>query len=86
MGEVFASAYEPPTFRKDLRNGGFQTWHGHLARGKRAISHETPQGITGKMPVPRYFASPSFRKGINFGVYFVCGPNVNSRQLVVEEN
>jgi hypothetical protein len=36
-----------------LRNGGFQTWHGHLAREKRAFSHEMPQGITGKMPVPR---------------------------------
>jgi hypothetical protein len=33
-------------------------WHGHLAREKRAISQETPQGITGKMPVPRYFATP----------------------------
>ena len=50
--------YHLTTKERDLRNGGFQTWHGHLARGKRAISHETPQGITGKMPVPRYFASP----------------------------
>jgi hypothetical protein len=35
-----------------------QTWHGHLAREKRAIFHEMPQGITGKMPVPHYFAAP----------------------------
>jgi hypothetical protein len=40
-----------------LRNGGFQTWHGHLAREKDAIPREMSQGITGKMPVPRYFAS-----------------------------
>jgi hypothetical protein len=33
-------------------------WHGHLAREKRAILHEMPQEITGKMPVPRYFATP----------------------------
>jgi hypothetical protein len=42
----------------DLRNGDFQTWHGHLAREKRALSHEMPRRITGKMPVPRHFASP----------------------------
>jgi hypothetical protein len=42
-----------------LRNGSFQTWHGHLAREKRAVFHEMPQEITGKMPVPRYFATPS---------------------------
>jgi hypothetical protein len=36
------------------------SWHGHLAREKRAISHELSQSITGKMPVPRYFATPSF--------------------------
>jgi hypothetical protein len=42
-----------------LRNGDFQTWHGHLAREKRAVFHEMPQEITGKMPVPRYCATPS---------------------------
>jgi hypothetical protein len=41
---------------RQLQNGGLQTWHGHLACEKRAISHEMQQGITGKMPVPRYFA------------------------------
>jgi hypothetical protein len=45
--------------RGQLRNGGFQTWHGHLAREKRAVSHEMPPAITGKMPVPRHFAIPS---------------------------
>jgi hypothetical protein len=35
---------------RQLQNGGFQTWHGHLAREKRAICHEMMQGITGKMP------------------------------------
>jgi hypothetical protein len=44
---------------RQLRNEDFQTWHGHLAREKRAFSHEMSQGITGKMPVPRYFATPS---------------------------
>jgi hypothetical protein len=48
----------PHSAIRDLRNGGFQTWHGHLAREKGAIPHEMSQGITGKMPVPRYFASP----------------------------
>ena len=43
---------------RQLRNEGSQTWHGHLARENRAISQEMPQGITGKMPVPRYFATP----------------------------
>jgi hypothetical protein len=44
---------------RQLRNGGFQAWHGHLAREKRPFSHEMPQEITGKMPVPRYFATPA---------------------------
>jgi hypothetical protein len=43
-----------------LRNGSFQAWHGHPAREKHAISREMPLGITGKMPVPRYFATPTF--------------------------
>jgi hypothetical protein len=45
--------------QRDLQNGGFQTWHGHLAREERAFFHKMPQEITGKMPVPRSFASPS---------------------------
>jgi hypothetical protein len=44
---------------RQLQNACFQPWHGHLAREIRAVFHEMPQGITGKMPVPRYFASPS---------------------------
>jgi hypothetical protein len=44
---------------REFRNAYFQSWHGHLAREKGAIPHEMSQGITGKMPVPRYFASPS---------------------------
>jgi hypothetical protein len=51
---------------KQLRNGGLQTWHGHLARENGAISHQMTQGITGKMPVPRYFATPSAYEGIPF--------------------
>jgi hypothetical protein len=35
---------------RQLKNGGFQTWHGHLAREKRAISGEISPKITGKMP------------------------------------
>jgi hypothetical protein len=46
-----------------LQKEGVQTWHGHLAREKRTISREMPQGITGKMPVPRYFASASSAGG-----------------------
>jgi hypothetical protein len=50
------------SLKRQLRNGDFQTWHGHLAREKRAIFHEMPQEITGKMPVPRYFATPSLKQ------------------------
>jgi hypothetical protein len=35
---------------RELRKGGLQTWHGHLAREKRAISDEMLREITGKMP------------------------------------
>jgi hypothetical protein len=38
---------------------GLSSAERHLAREKRAISHEMSQRITGKMPVPRYFASRS---------------------------
>jgi hypothetical protein len=34
-------------------------WHGHLARGQRAISDEMLHEITGKMPAPCYFATSS---------------------------
>jgi len=53
---------------RHLRKEGVQTWHGHLAREKRTISREMPQGITGKMPVPRYFASAS-------ALLLVCHPS-----------
>jgi len=35
------------------------TWHGHLARERSVMSCEVPQTITGKMPVPRSFATAS---------------------------
>jgi hypothetical protein len=38
---------------------GLSSAERHLAREKRPISHEMPQEITGKMPVPRYFVTPS---------------------------
>ena len=38
---------------------GLSSAERHLAREKRSISHEMPQEITGKMPVPRYFVTPS---------------------------
>jgi hypothetical protein len=47
---------------KVLKRGtgfGLSSGERHLARENRAISQEMPQGITGKMPVPRYFATPS---------------------------
>jgi hypothetical protein len=45
---------------------GLSSAERHLARDKRSISHEMPPGITGKMPVPRCFATRAILQ-IQFG-------------------
>jgi len=41
---------------RELRNGAFHAWHGHLAREKPAFSEKVTWEIARKMPVPPYLA------------------------------
>jgi len=57
---------------------GLSSAERHLARETGAISQEMSQRITGEMPVPRYFATPSFP---TFRLYLTA-PGRVSKSLV----